>query len=147
MRAFVSGQIGEKETVRDAFSALESIGLEITHDWTRTDDLLDKVANPDECGLRAANDIAGVVDSDIYVLLSDNRAVGKGMYAELGAALALQQTLGKPEIYVVGPMNHLSIFYLHPAVHRLNTVQELINLLASEREDLAHYKGELTSSR
>jgi hypothetical protein len=46
---------------------------------------------------------------------------------ELGAALALQQATGKPEVFVVGPMNHLSIFYLHPGVTHCRTTEEVID--------------------
>jgi len=126
MNIFVSAQIRETARARKAYAAFEKAGLSITHDWTTTDTIGDKRKRKVESGMRASRDINGVVNADTYVLLSDNRAVGKGMYAELGAALALHETTGSPEIYVVGPMNHLSIFYLHPAVRHVETVEQVI---------------------
>ncbi|TLH59719.1 hypothetical protein C1S80_19765 [Mycolicibacterium aubagnense] len=133
MRVFVSCQIEEKEAVRKAYSAFEAAGMVITHDWTRTDEIGDKYKRADEAGRRAKLDIDGVCNCDIYVLLSSNEKVGKGMYVELGAALALSETNDGPEVYVVGPMNHLSIFYLHPAVTHYDTIDDLIFDLTSRR--------------
>lgn len=126
MKVFVSGQLNDKEKIQDIYSKLEVIGFEVTHDWTRTDNIKDKLADPDESGKRAAKDITGVVDSDIYILFSDNENPGKGMYVELGAALALNEKYGKPDVYIIGKLNHLSIFYLHPKVQHLRDIDELI---------------------
>lgn len=126
MKAFVSGQINDKEQIREIYSELRNIGFDITHDWTRTDKIDDKLADPTESGRRAAKDITGVVDCDTYILMTDNEKVGKGMYVELGAALALREKTGKPDVYIVGPLNHLSIFYLHPAIQYFNDIGKLI---------------------
>ena len=132
MKAFVSGQLGEKQTVRSLYKRLESLGLEITHDWTRTDNILDKMGNKDECGIRAEKDITGVVDCDVYILLANNKKMGKGMYAELGAALALKEVTGKPDIYIIGPVNYLSIFYLHPSVQTFESIDEFLEALSKK---------------
>jgi hypothetical protein len=126
MNIFVSGQINEVTRVREAYRQLEAAGFNITHDWTESDSLVDKLAQRDEAGKRAYLDISGVIDADVYVLLSDNEASGKGMYVELGAALALQQTTGSPTVYVVGPMNHLSVFYLHPDVKHRECIDDVV---------------------
>jgi hypothetical protein len=133
MRIFVSGQIEEKERIREVFSLLRGHGHEITHDWTRTDDLANKRVHKSESGDRAKRDIDGVVNCEAYVLMSDNNRVGKGMYVELGAALALRARGDGPLVYIVGPMNHLSIFYLHPDVIEVATVQDLVKELESRR--------------
>ncbi len=136
MKAFVSGQLGDKLEVRRMQDRLRDIGFDISHDWTRTDDLSDKLRNRGECGERARRDIDGVAQCDVYVLLSDNSACGKGMYAELGAALALHQLTGRPEVYVVGAMRHLSVFYLHPAVHAVPNADLLISMLSESVPNL-----------
>jgi hypothetical protein len=51
------------------------------------------------------------------------------MYAELGAALALNVTAAAPKIYLLGAMNHMSVFYFHPSVTRLNSTDALIKAL------------------
>ncbi|WP_436495578.1 hypothetical protein [Actinokineospora sp. HUAS TT18] len=131
VKVFVSGQIDEIQPIRAVYRLLEDAGCKITHDWTIGDPLIDKSAQRDEAGKRAYLDIAGVVDSDIYILMSNNRLVGKGMYAELGAALALQQIAGSPEVFVVGPMNHQSIFYLHPDVKHREKIEDVVTEISS----------------
>lgn len=142
MKFFISGQIKDTEAIQHQMRQVNEAGHEITHDWTSSDVLLDtreaKLADLDESGIRAEKDIQGVVDSDVYVLSSDNEKVGKGMYVELGAALALHQLNGKPLVYIVGEMNHMSVFYLHPAVKHRDSIQEVINEIDAEAIDEAY---------
>ena len=110
MKAFVSGQLDEKELIRDLFIKLQGIGIAITHDWTTTDYLEKPYSlNPEEAGKRAASDIQGVRDADIYILMTNNKTQGKGMYVELGAALVLALSQGRPEILIIGPKNRSNI--------------------------------------
>ena len=136
MHIFVSGQITDLEHVRSIQQKLIDAGHTITHDWTLSetgDKMLAsnaaKLANIEETGRRAALDIQGVVDCDAYVICTNNTKAGKGMYAELGAALALNVTTTRPKIYLLGSMNHMSVFYFHPSVERVNSVEELIAAL------------------
>lgn len=126
LSAFVSGQLMEKFTIRQVFARLEQIGVRVTHDWTTTDDLTEYERSSSEAGARAARDISGVCNADIYILMSDNRLRGKGMYVELGAALASAAIGGKRAVYIVGPMNHASIFYYHPTVHHFVDIDACI---------------------
>lgn len=132
----MSGQIHDLENVRAVQDEFRESGYSITHDWTRNetgDKLLGgrqaKFDNPEEAGNRAVKDMQGVIDSDIYVVCTDNEKVGKGMYAELGAALALNTTTGKPQIYLLGAMEHASIFYFHPSIVVKNSAREIIDSL------------------
>lgn len=138
MKVFVSGQITDIENVHKAQKALQDAGHEITHDWTQNEagaNMLSspeaKLENIEETARRAQLDIQGVVDSEAYVICTDNSTAGKGMYAELGAALALNITTGKPRVYVVGQMNHMSVFYFHPAVRHCDSTQSVIDDLLS----------------
>jgi hypothetical protein len=136
MKIFISGQIDESASIKKLFELLKSENHEITHDWTKTDKFLgdreSKLANLEESGRRAEADIQGVLDCDIYILSSDNKNVGKGMYVELGAALALKQSklTNLPEIYIIGPLNHMSIFYLHPLIKRRDNITEVLEELS-----------------
>lgn len=129
MRVFVSGQIDSRSAVRTVHRDLRALGLVVTHDWTVGDDIGDKLQNRWEAGRRAEADMRGVIDSDYYIVLTNNSTAGKGMYAELGAALALNEVTGSPEVFVLGPMNHLSIFYLHPAVVHVPDRAALVDVL------------------
>ena len=137
MKIFVSGQITDIENVRIAQEALKLAGHTITHDWTHNeagDKMLgspqDKLRNPSETGYRAQLDIRGVIDCEVYVICTDNENSGKGMYVELGAALALNETRGTPHIFLIGKMNHMSVFYFHPKVVQLASIQGVIKHLA-----------------
>lgn len=139
MKIFVSGQITDLKNVREVQEKLKTAGHLITHDWTRNETgekMLSsdeaKLADVRETGKRARLDIQGVVDADAYVICTDNSSseAGKGMYAELGAALALNVTQGKPKVYLLGAMNHMSVFYFHPSVERLGSTDELLEKLS-----------------
>jgi hypothetical protein len=131
MKIFISGQLNDAENIQALMAEVRRAGHQVTHDWTRTDAFLGgrdaKLTNSAESGKRAENDIQGVLDSDVYVLASNNEQVGKGMYVELGAALALHQAQGKPLVYIIGKMNHLSVFYLHPAVRHAETLADVLS--------------------
>ncbi|MFA5003895.1 MAG: hypothetical protein WC498_01290 [Candidatus Saccharimonadales bacterium] len=136
MKIFVSGQIADVENVRQVQQRFIDAGHTITHDWTRNEaddrmlsDDADKLKDMVETSRRARLDIQGVVDCDVYVICTDNEISGKGMYVELGAALALCTTNGSPRIYLIGKMNHMSVFYFHPLVTRVGNVEEAIELL------------------
>ena len=137
MKIFVSGQIHDIENVRKTQKVLTESGHTITHDWTRNesgDKILqtseDKLRDIAETGKRANLDIQGVLDCDVYIICTSNEKPGKGMYVELGAALALSQSIGRPQVFLIGKMNHISVFYLHPNLTRLSNVQEVIEELA-----------------
>lgn len=136
MKIFVSGQITDLNNVRLVQNRLREQGHTITHDWTRSetgDKMLNgdaaKLADIEETSRRARLDIQGVLDADAYVICTDNSKSGKGMYVELGAALALNVMNMTPKVYLLGDLNHMSVFYFHPSVVRLNYLEELIERL------------------
>lgn len=138
MKVFVSGQIRDLDNVRSVQQKLVNAGHTVTHDWTRNetgDKMLstsaDKLRDLEETGKRARLDIQGVIDADVYVACTDNENPGKGMYVELGAALSLAETIGTPRIYLVGELNHMSVFYFHPKVIRVEAIEDVIVQLQS----------------
>lgn len=138
MKIFVSGQINDIENVRQVQNALIDAGHTITHDWTRNesgDKMLAgreaKLQNTQESARRAKLDIDGVLDADAYIICTDNERLGRGMYVELGAAIALLERTGNPRIFLIGEMNHLSIFYLHGAICRVASVEELVDKIGA----------------
>lgn len=133
MKVFVSGQIEDYEDVRQVQPQFIKAGHSISHDWTTNETgssflatAKQKIDNRDESSRRAFNDIQGVVEADVYVICTNNKKVGKGMYVELGAALGLFYVKKAPKVYLLGEMNHLTIFYLHPAIKRVKTVNDII---------------------
>lgn len=134
MKAFVSGQLKEREKIREVFAKLAALGIEVTHDWTTTDDMPKNYAkNAAEAGIRAKRDIDGVRNADFYILMTDNEFLGRGMYVELGAALSLAETRGSPKVYVVGPRNHESIFYYHPLATHFADIDSCLDHIKTQQ--------------
>lgn len=76
-------------------------------------------------------DLQGVKDCDAFILLT-SEGTNKGMYVELGAALLSLLLSAKPKIYAVGKYSDSSVFYYHPAVTKLDSVNGLLDALKSE---------------
>jgi hypothetical protein len=92
MQIYVGAKWEEKPRVRALYARLRAAGHVITHDWTQENDegLLGNAR------LRyhltcAGQDIHAVIRAELVVILPHPQ--GKGMYAELGAALALQRPI------------------------------------------------------
>lgn len=132
---FVSGRIQEKEKIREIFRFLDEEcegDYVVTHDWTVTDELSSIQSSVSEAGSRAQADIRGVIEADVYILTGDTLSAGKGLYAELGAALALRELFGVIKIFVVGEITHPSVFHHHPGVTHVKDLFELRDLLEPE---------------
>lgn len=143
--AFVSGAMSDIDEVRSIMALFDELDITLTHDWTTSDGTLrgtGMLDHPEEAGVRAHADITGVVNAYIYVITTNNERAGKGMYAELGAALALNQVIGWPAIFLVGALKNPSIFYMHPAVHHVEDVDALRPVLEQAVESVKIYKGE-----
>lgn len=146
MKAFVSGQLNEKVRIRAAYDQLAKAGIEVTHDWTTTDNIGDYSANAREAGYRAKLDVQGVIEADVYILLTDNQICGKGMYVELGAALALASISGSPAVCIVGPRNHESIFYYHPLARHFADLRSCLKFLQHVMADQLPARGQLVDT-
>lgn len=108
---YVAAPFGWRRRVKGIIESIEDGGHEVTVDWT---DHLDE-STPGEF---AAEDIEGVKDCDVFVLLANGGS--RGSHVELGAAI----TTGS-KVYVVGPVETESTFYHHPAVERLDSIGEV----------------------
>lgn len=81
-------------------------------------------------------DIDGVMDCDIYVILTDNNKCGKGMYVELGADLAQAEIRSDYQVFLVGARKHESIFYYHPKIHYASNYDALIGFLSRDDSNI-----------
>lgn len=127
MKVFVSAQLNDAPCARRLYRRLIESGHTITHDWTMTDSIRGSYRNHSmEARRRAALDIDGVLAAEAYVILTDNHDCGKGMYVELGAALA-ETSRGKlRHVAIVGRKNHESIFYYHPALRHFENIEDYL---------------------
>ena len=67
--------------------------------------------------------IKQINDCDVFILISDEN--GAGMYTELGIALQLSNQKNKPKIYIIGKYNERSVFFFHPLIIRVKTLEEI----------------------
>lgn len=127
MNIYVAGKFEAKEEVRRVQNLLIDGGHTISSDWTQesTEGLEGEAlqAYLAECAVKAVN---GVLECDVMVLLTHE--LGKGMYTELGLAIAYGRV-----VYVVGRTRN--IFYNLPqdyGIKIFGTVEAAISALEDD---------------
>ena len=132
MKIYVAAKFEAKEQVRALYEKLRAAGHEITHDWTGEDD--SHLTDPRKKELYWENaadaDLGGVDSADVLVLVPHPH--GRGLFVELGAALARQIS-----VYVVGDPVVLgadTIFFYLPQVVVLVNDEELLEALALDEQ-------------
>ena len=117
VRIYTASRFSNYERVRKLNADLRSLGYEITHDWTTTDEFVDghpKVkaeADLSEADRRrhAVNDLRGVRTADLLIFLAEDGEFC-GSLIEFGAAAALGI-----QAWIVAPWR-TSIFWSLPNV-------------------------------
>jgi hypothetical protein len=71
----------------------------------------------------AAQDLDAVLTADAVLIVASEQD-GRGMFVELGVALARACIGDLVHVVVVGQIHYESVFYYHPAVQRVSTVEE-----------------------
>jgi hypothetical protein len=127
MTFFISSFVGEREQTQQVQAELRRLGHEISVDWTSFPGVPESERNerPHEVAAIAIRDLEGVRHADVFVLLA-GVADGRAKYAELGAAIMSAVQNGKPRIYILGDQPVHSVFFFHPAVKRMNTLDEIL---------------------
>ena len=127
MKFYVAAFIEEKSRVQTLYKRLIDLGHTITVDWT--DELGLFGENRDRHAKQveevAVRDMEGVREAEVFILLSEPTE-GRSKYAELGAAIMSHLERGKPKIYVLGEEANQSVFFYHPSVKRVKTLEEVI---------------------
>ena len=106
-------------------------GHELTRDWSRGSDVeLDEYGSrPDVSAEIASADLDAVLTADAVLVVASEHD-GRGMFVELGAALARLNAANLEHVVVVGTIRHESVFYHHPAVVRVSTVDQWLSEIA-----------------
>lgn len=115
MKIYVATKAELVTPARLTMSIFEKAGHTITRDWTR---VLGQTRE------NAEGDLQGVIDCDVYIGLFGENVAYKGTYVEFGAALVL----GK-RVIVVGRVLQNCIFFQHPRVERVETVDQALALV------------------
>ncbi len=129
----MAGPIADLQRVREVQSVVVAAGHQLTPDWTRDTALVDYGKYPVGAGAIAAQDLEAVLSADAVLVVASEHE-GRGVFAELGAALARACRGDLAHLVVVGEMRHESVFHFHPAVVRVDSVHDWLAGLQSEDE-------------
>ena len=127
MKFYVAAFVEAKERVQSIYRRLEELGHTITVDWTDELGLSGEERDlyPERVQAIAVRDMNGVRDCDVFILLAEPPD-GRAKYAELGAAIMSCLVRGQPKIYVLGEETHHSVFFYHPSVKRVRTIDDVM---------------------
>lgn len=127
----MAGALADIERVQAVQSAVLAAGHELTLDWSRGPDVTfgDYGAAPAASATLATSDLDGVLAADAVLVVASEHD-GRGMFVELGAALARAARGELGHVVVIGSIRHESVFYYHPAVLRVPTVDEWLRSIA-----------------
>lgn len=92
LNIYISGKWSHKNIIKPFIEAYQKEGFNITHDWTRVEDI-DKKSDK-ELSKYAKLDIESIAKADILVIIiSDPKYTYRGTCVELGAAIALNKSI------------------------------------------------------
>ncbi len=128
MRIYVAGSLADAAKVRAVQSAVVAAGHELTLDWSRGQDVNfdDYGSLPAVSAKLAAEDLDAVLKADAVLVVASEHD-GRGMFVELGAALARARRGELKHVVVIGTIRHESVFCYHPAVLRVSAVDEWLS--------------------
>ena len=128
MRFYIASYVGERQRTQEIQNRLRSLGHEITVDWTAFPGVASDERNtrPDDVTAIAVRDLNGILEAEVFILLA-GVPDGRAKYAELGAAIMSAVQTGKPRIYVLGQDPVYSVFFFHPTVKRVTSLDDVLN--------------------
>ena len=128
MRFYIASYVGEHQRTQEIQSRLRSLGHEITVDWTAFPGVPsnERNARPDDVTAIAVRDLDGIVEAEVFILLA-GVPEGRAKYAELGAAIMSAVQTGKPRVYVLGEAPVHSVFFFHPTVKRMASLDDVLS--------------------
>ncbi len=94
MKFYIASRFFNKEQVLQVMAALKKKGHTVTVDWTLHKDVRPYGEHPAEARAYSNEDMQGVLDSDVFALLTDGGTDGKGMHVELGRPLRCSSCTG-----------------------------------------------------
>lgn len=123
MKFYIASRYSKREYVNNIREMLNKKGHSMTFDWTKSDSFRPYGQNQENSKEVANKSLDGIKNSDIFILLTDEG--GTDMYVELGIALVNFINKGNPKIYVLGEHLEKSIFYFHPSVNLIKSIEEI----------------------
>ena len=124
MKIYVSGPVSDTRTVGHVQDAVLAAGHQLTLDWSADVSFHQGYASQVErSALMAQEELDAVMAADA-VLIVASRHDGRGMFVELGAALARASRGELHHVVLIGEIHHESVFYFHPLVQRVAAVED-----------------------
>lgn len=125
MNIYVATKFEDGHFAKKVMAQLKEQGHHITHDWTNENSDGLKGVELEEYLMRCAEaDLKGVQDCDLLLLL--NHPHGKGMFTELGFAIALNK-----QVLVVRPKAGHNIFFHMKKTKMVETIEEALKLTSN----------------
>ncbi len=127
MKFYIAARFNLMDKIKEVYKLLVEEGHEISLDWTEHKPIKPYDKNINTSKQYSIEDIDGVRNSDVFVLVSDE--AGTGMYVELGVAILSNIIYGKPRIFIIGENNTRAMFYFHPSVERRENLEQVLSEL------------------
>jgi hypothetical protein len=127
MKIYVAGKYQDKDKVRYIHQLLRGSGHEITCDWTNEVKYPNN-APPEDKKYYAIDDVRGVKDADLIIVLMTIPYEYKGAWVEFGIALGTDTP-----IRVIGDCGDKCIFINHPLVTKYTDIQSAIGDICLEQ--------------
>ncbi len=121
----MAGALADTEKVQEVQSAVVAAGHELTLDWSRGPDgqFDDYGSLPAVSADIATEDLDAVMTADAVLVVASEHD-GRGMFVELGAALARARSGELDHVVVIGRIRHQSVSFYHPTVLRVSAVDD-----------------------
>ncbi len=103
---------------------IRHLGHEVPFNWPVLPMVKPYCKNSVKAGDFTESSIQGIIDANVYVLFAHED--GTGVFAELGAALAIAQLHGKLKIYAVAETITPAMFHYHPLITWVKSLDEVL---------------------
>src|SRR3989304_2558444 len=102
LRFYIAARLSSRQEVQEIYHKIREREHIISLDWIQIKDL-DKPYNKNStlAGRYAGKIIRAIKDSDIFIMLNDEKGTGTDMYGEIASAISFNLIYKKPEIFVM----------------------------------------------
>ncbi len=118
MKFYISSRTKKANQTKEIIQKLKSLGHSITFNWTKQANLKPYNKNLEQSAIFSKRVISAIKNCNSFILLTDQ--AGAGMHTELGVAIA-----EKKKIFIIGKHSNTNVFFFHPNIKRLNSINNL----------------------
>lgn len=130
MKIYVAGPVADAATVQAVQAHVLAAGHTLTMDWSADLSFVEHFESRLDRSAHMAGEMLEAVMAAHAVLVVASEQDGRGMFVELGVALARASRGELQHVVLIGDIHHESVFYFHPTVTRVDTVADWLALIA-----------------